>query len=268
MPGAPLERGVGWGAARADVKAWGERGADVRVALSTDKSLVMPGRLGGGGGHGAVGAPGCWFGAGLARCSVGVWWGPDGPGGPHFSCRWRGGRGMCPRTVSPADSSPSAAGCGVQVGVPKPVPGGAQVGMGVRDRGDTQEQGWGPRPSRSGLGPGTLLRSGHPTAVGNGGDFMGEPGAGERGVMGTQLPGGPWHPQTLWGTLPGTHGAGCKALAKGNLEGSHPREGSPVLGVLPSTEKTQTPKPRFTREAPEVPAGESEGGMPGVLPCP
>lgn len=49
-PGAPPERGVGWGAAQTDVKAWGERGADVRVALSTNKSLVMPSRLGEGGG--------------------------------------------------------------------------------------------------------------------------------------------------------------------------------------------------------------------------
>lgn len=47
-PGPPPQRGVGWGAAQTDVKAWGEHGADVRVALSTNKSLVMPSRLGGG----------------------------------------------------------------------------------------------------------------------------------------------------------------------------------------------------------------------------
>lgn len=57
-------RGVGWGVARADVKVWGERGANVRVALSTDKSLVMPGRLGGG-------AAGQWVHRGAG--SVPVW---------------------------------------------------------------------------------------------------------------------------------------------------------------------------------------------------
>lgn len=87
---------------------------------------------------------------------------------------------------------------------------------------------------------------------------MGEPGAGESNDGVTA----PWealtHPDPT-GTLPGTHGTGCRALAKASF-GASPVPGVPTL---PSTEKTQTPKQRFIREVPEVSVGESGLGGAG-----
>lgn len=105
--GAP--RSAAWGGCGAvDVKAWGELGAALRVPLSPDQSPVMPG------GAGSVPA---WHGAppGLVLS----WWDAV-PGG---------GGGMSPGVAS-ADGSSFAAGRRVQVGIPEPVPRGAQVGTG------------------------------------------------------------------------------------------------------------------------------------------
>ncbi|XP_033367350.1 general receptor for phosphoinositides 1-associated scaffold protein isoform X1 [Parus major] len=119
--GAP--RSAAWGGCGAvDVKAWGELGAALRVPLSTDQSPVMPG------GQPAAGSVPDWLGAppGFGAVLVGLL-GLAVPGG-------RGG--MSPR-VSPADGSSFASGHSAQVGIPQPVPGGAQEG------GDAGEEGRG-----------------------------------------------------------------------------------------------------------------------------
>lgn len=118
VPARPRpERDLGFGTA--DVKAWGERRADVRAALSTDKSLVMPRA---GGGTGLLGA------RVLVRCRLGTVLVPMGC--PVLSPGEFRGNGS--GSLRPADGSASAAGCGVQVDGPKRVPRGAQVGARVR----------------------------------------------------------------------------------------------------------------------------------------
>lgn len=67
-----------------------------------------------------------------------------------------------PRDGVPADRCPSAAGRGVQVGVPEPVPGGAQVGMGHRVllMGGHTGVGLGTRARGLGLEMGVVLQGG------------------------------------------------------------------------------------------------------------
>lgn len=90
-PGPPPERGVGRDAAQVTSK----RGADVRVALSTHESLVMPSLLWGGGSGCTRVLVQCRFGTVLPA----VWWGLEGTRGFGWPCRGWGGRapGRCPR---------------------------------------------------------------------------------------------------------------------------------------------------------------------------
>lgn len=175
----------------------------------------------------------CQLGTVLPGGSVGSWW-----DAPFRLSPEGGGGGMCPRTVSPTDGSPSAAGCGAQAGVPKPVPGGAQVGTGVWDRGRTHREGAGVRvPVGRGLALGCC--SGCSTGVGNGGDFTGETEAGESSD-GDPAP---------WGTLPSTHGTGC------NLGGCPSRGGESHLWGPAQRRENPTPSATFWRRRARGPGG-------------
>lgn len=129
---------------------------------------------------------------------------------------------MSPGVSPRADGSSFVTGHRVQVGIPEPVPGGAQVGAG--------EWGWGPCARELELGPGDIVPLWIPQE-GNEGDFMGE----VRAAVGSQLPGGLRHPQTLWASCLAPQDSGQGKLGG---RGVNPISGRGVLSL-------GTPKQHF-----------------------